>query len=252
MPASTGKIITLLLLWGIVSCAFAQEAEPPIAVNRGYIAYNDIPEAKKGTVVFEAASGPCEKDSFPQPRKDVLPKPRKNSFPKPKKDYMADLYSKARVYRSKGLEFQSGGDIDSAMSSYRRAIALDPAYAVAYNDLGVIYEAKGLPDLAEENYLAAISIDPYCLSAYSNLALLYEQKNQLDNAAFYWTRRLELGCTGDPWVEKAKEHLQNLRSTGQVAVDAPHADSAADSDASSEQRILGLVEQALQEAEELK
>ncbi len=221
-PSSTRKIITLLLVWGIPSFLFAQEAGPDLAANRGFIEYHEVPEAKKGTIIFEAAPGHRAKDIAPQPKKDDL----------------TDLQKKARVYRSQGWEFQRAGDIDRAMSSYKNAIASDPAYAVAYNDLGVIYETKGLLDLAEENYLKAVNIDPYYLSAYSNLALLYEQKHQLDKADFYWRRRVELGCTGDPWTEKAKKHLEDIRVASQDTGGIP-----------DEQKILGLIEEALEQAD---
>ena len=97
------------------------------------------------------------------------------------------------------------------MVYYQKAIELDPVYTVAYNDLGIIYEAKGQPDRAEDNYLKAIKINPNYLSSYSNLALLYEGKRDLQKAAEYWKRRVELGPVGDPWTEKAKTRLNDIR-----------------------------------------
>ncbi len=122
------------------------------------------------------------------------------------------LQEQARMYRSQGLEMQDTGNVDTAMSLYQKAIELDPAHAVAYNDLGIIYEAKGLIDLAEENYLKSISIDPMYLSTYSNLALLYENKRELERSAFYWEKRVQLGSLNDAWKEKARQRLADIRS----------------------------------------
>lgn len=123
---------------------------------------------------------------------------------------LSELQKQARLYRSRGLEFQNAGNLDSAMSLYQRAIELDPSYTVVYNDLGIIYEAKGLIERAEQSYLQAIKIDPNFLSPYSNLALLYENKRDLDKAAYYWNKRAELGSSDDSWAREAKKRLDDL------------------------------------------
>lgn len=126
------------------------------------------------------------------------------------------LEKQARLYRVQGTQFQSVGDLDTAMGFYIKAIELDPMYAVAYNDLGVIYEAKGFIDKAEEMYLRAIRVDPAYLSPYSNLALLYENKRNFEKASYYWQKRIELGLSDDPWTDKAKRRLADIQmaSTG--------------------------------------
>jgi len=121
------------------------------------------------------------------------------------------LQSQAREYRDAGVKRQDTGDLDTAMNLYQKAIELDPVYAVAYNDLGVIYEAKGMIDRAEESYLKAIKVDPYYLSTYSNLALFYENKRELSKAAYCWNKRLELGDFNDPWTQKARQRLEDIR-----------------------------------------
>lgn len=117
----------------------------------------------------------------------------------------------ARKYRDEGLKAQDIGDLDTAMKLYQKAIEVDPLYAVAYNDLGVIYEAKAMLDRAEESYLKAVRIDPYYLSTYTNLALFYEGKRELSKAAYCWKKRAELGDFNDPWTQKARQRLQDIR-----------------------------------------
>jgi len=226
-PRSITRILALLFLLGSASFLFAQEE----IANRGFIQYREITETKKGTVIFKSACRDFGRDIFPEPKRETL----------------SDSQKKARFCRGQGWELQRFGNITRALELYKKAVALDPDYAVAYNDLGVIYEAAGRLDLAEKYYLKAMNIDHYYLSAYSNLALLYERIKQPDKAAFYWKRRVELGCPGDPWLEKAKEHLENIGSASQEAVD-----TSSDADASSEEKILGLVEEALEEADNLE
>lgn len=121
------------------------------------------------------------------------------------------LETQAREYRDEGIKAQDLGDLDSAMKLFQKAIEIDPAYAVAHNDLGVIYEAKGMLDRAEESYLKAVRIDPYYLSTYTNLALFYEDKRELGKAAYCWKKRAELGDFNDPWTQKARQRLADIK-----------------------------------------
>ncbi len=121
------------------------------------------------------------------------------------------LQAEAQKYREAGLASQDKGNLNEAMSYYQKAIAIDPNYAIAYNDLGIIYEASGFPERAEENYLKAIKIDPTYASAYTNLASFYEGQRDLTKAAFYWSKRAGLGPADDEWVQKAQSRLKDIR-----------------------------------------
>ena len=128
------------------------------------------------------------------------------------KEDSSEFLEQARNYREEGLKLQSLGDLPKAMSFYQKAIAINPGYAIAYNDLGVIYEAMGSFDLAEENYLSSIKIDPMYSSAYTNLALFYEGQRNLEKAAVYWSKRAELGIQDGPWTQKAIDRLRDVRT----------------------------------------
>ncbi len=127
-------------------------------------------------------------------------------------DKLSQLQEQARKYREAGFKNQDVGNLPLAMSLYQKAIALDPNYAVAYNDLGVVYEATGALSRAEESYLKALNIDPEYLSACTNLAIFYENKRDLQKAAFYWNKRAELGLVDDPWTQKAVSRLKDIRA----------------------------------------
>ncbi len=128
------------------------------------------------------------------------------------KNALTHSQEQARLYRAQGLEYQSAGDLDTAMSLYQKALALDALYAVAYNDLGIIYEAKGDIEQAKESYLRATQIDPHYLSAYSNLALLYESKRDLPAALSCWKKRAQLGTSRDPWTIKARQRVKDIEA----------------------------------------
>jgi Flp pilus assembly protein TadD len=145
-----------------------------------------------------------------------------------------ELQEQAREYRQAGLENQRMGNLPAAMSLYQKAIAIDPGYAVAYNDLGVIYEAANFPERAEESYLKSIKIDPDYLSAYANLALFYENQRDLEKAAYYWAKRAGSGLPDDPWTQRAASRLKDIRL---VLSSKPIADQR-------EKDVIGLMKDA--------
>ncbi len=165
---------------------FAQGVNLSPKGNRGVMELNSSPEIKKSA-----------KTSNPDMQKQ--------------QEELTHLQLEARAYRDQGLQYQRAGNLDAALTYYQKAIELDPMYAIAYNDLGIIYEAQGQMDRAEESYLKSINIDPAYLSACTNLALLYEGKRDFTKAAFYWEKRAVLGSSDDPWTEKARKRLEDIR-----------------------------------------
>lgn len=129
---------------------------------------------------------------------------------KEKKIDLTNLKEQAQYYRQQGLIQQRLGDLDKAMGFYQKAVALDPACVIAYNDLGIIYEMKGMQERAEQSYLQAIKLDPNFSSSYSNLALLYESRRNLEEALLYWKKRAELGQIEDPWTQKARQRCEDI------------------------------------------
>jgi tetratricopeptide (TPR) repeat protein len=115
-----------------------------------------------------------------------------------------------KIYRGEGLRLQRQGDIKGAISCFQKALAIDPANALIFNDLGISYEAVGAAKRAEEMYLRAIELSPYVLESYTNLALLYETKGDYPRAVLYWMKRLTMGTSGDPWTEKARLRLEGI------------------------------------------
>jgi tetratricopeptide (TPR) repeat protein len=197
------KTITLTALIVFVSAVpvFAQadaSGNIPSKGNRGYIGKSDIPETKKGTTLNTADADTMDSSVLNLSKQD--------------EENLTQLQKQARLYRAQGFQYQSLGNLDSAMGLYQKAVQLDPTYAAAYNDLGVVYEALGFIDRAEQSYLQSVRIDPNLLSGYSNLALLYENERDLDKAAFFWAKRAQMGLPTDPWTLKARQRLEDIRA----------------------------------------
>ncbi|MBP7216707.1 MAG: tetratricopeptide repeat protein [Candidatus Omnitrophica bacterium] len=195
-PYQIIRIAVSILVLGLASLVSAYAAEGP-ACNQGAISAKNIPEYKKGTVIFgNNPQGAVKKGVAPAQDQE------KN---------LSELQRTARLYRSQGLKAQEMGNINEALVFYQKAAHLDPSYGVVFNDLGVILEAQGRLVEAEQAYRKSIEIDPQYLSGYSNLALFYENQRDLTKAAEYWKKRAQLGSPEDPWTEKAARRYEDIR-----------------------------------------
>ena len=117
------------------------------------------------------------------------------------------MWQEGAAYRSEGRQLQEVGEAHRALAAFRMAVAVNPAYAEAFNDMGVVLESVGRAGEAEQAYQRALQLDPYLGAAHSNLALLYEKAGKVKEAGEHWSARVRLGPTYDPWVVKAREKL---------------------------------------------
>jgi tetratricopeptide (TPR) repeat protein len=79
----------------------------------------------------------------------------------------------ARTYNDWGARLYSEGKLSDALEKYRRAISLQPSYAVAHYNIGNVYEDVREYDNAISEYKSSIMADSEFYAAYNNLARLY-------------------------------------------------------------------------------
>jgi tetratricopeptide (TPR) repeat protein len=82
-----------------------------------------------------------------------------------------------------GAALQSDGRTDEALAHYRRAIALRPDYAPAYNNLGSALRATGRLEDAVANYRRALALRPDYPEAHYNLANAFLDAGRPEQAA---------------------------------------------------------------------
>jgi tetratricopeptide (TPR) repeat protein len=78
----------------------------------------------------------------------------------------------ARKAFEKGLDLLKKDKTDEAEKEYRKAIALYPHYADAWNELGRIQMERGQNDDARQSFDAAIQADPKYVNPYLQLSLI--------------------------------------------------------------------------------
>jgi tetratricopeptide (TPR) repeat protein len=95
-------------------------------------------------------------------------------FPFPRSDPLA--------HNNLGTAYNKKGELDKAISEYKRALFLRPRYADAHNNLGAAYVKKGELDKAISECKKAITINPNYAEAHNNLGTTYLKKDELDKA----------------------------------------------------------------------
>lgn len=98
-----------------------------------------------------------------------------------------DVYCSSNVPEAleaynQGFQFESAGDIQSAMASYRKAIELDPAYCDAMDNLALLLRQIGEDEEAISLYQASIAVAPGNLVSHQGLANAYYDLEQYDKA----------------------------------------------------------------------
>jgi tetratricopeptide (TPR) repeat protein len=94
-----------------------------------------------------------------------------------------------------GVALHDTGDLDGAIDEHRRAIQLDPKYAMAHSNLGNALKAKGDLDGAIAEYRQAIQLDPKYARGHYNLGLALQAKGDLDGAIAEYRRAIQLDPT---------------------------------------------------------
>ena len=120
----------------------------------------------------------------------------KNFNPKP---------ASASVYNL-GLKSYEQGDIQSAITYFKRAIDLDPGFVDAYYNLGAIYKSQKNYYDAISSFQKAISINPGDYEVIFELASCYYEQKDFDKAKQYFSSIPD----NFPKYNEAKQKLSSI------------------------------------------
>ena len=90
------------------------------------------------------------------------------------------------------LELAEKGQDDAAIAEWKKALAIDPDNARAYNNLGVVLIRKGSLDEAMTLFRRAIQLQPGYTQAHFNLGGVLFQKGRSDETISEWQKTAEL------------------------------------------------------------
>lgn len=129
-------------------------------------------------------------------------------------------YMRSVTHYNLGNELAAAGDVDAAMSRYRRAIFLHDENAMANHNLGALLARRGDLEGARLRYQRALEIAPGYARARANLASTHEELGRSELARGeealaleHFRRALEL----DPDRPALRQEVLRLRSASQPA-----------------------------------
>ena len=103
------------------------------------------------------------------------------------------------VWIAQGNAFLLKGELDRALSAYKRAQSIDPEYADVYDGLGKVSLSSYLKTnesafLQESivHFKKAVELDPRFISAYHGLGVAYRHGADLDRAIGFWEKALKI------------------------------------------------------------
>jgi len=89
----------------------------------------------------------------------------------------------ASVFAALGRSYDLQGETSKAVSSFKRALEIDPEMFQSYNDLGAVYFKNKDYRLAETNFGAALRLRPDTPVSRFNLGLCYAREERYSDAA---------------------------------------------------------------------
>ena len=98
----------------------------------------------------------------------------------------------AGAWNNLGIILQEALKLDESRASLERALALAPGDAQTINNLANTFKRLGLAAEAEKRWLEALELRPDYAEAYSNLANLYNDQGEFDRAEAMARRAIEL------------------------------------------------------------
>jgi len=122
----------------------------------------------------------------------------------------SDLKAAAFAEKTWGDLLRQQQEYSEALEHYRRALDIQPWYAMVYVNMGVTYKQMGRTSEAERSYREAISLgnNPVAVAyAYNNLGNLFMAKYMYRVAAGQYERALEL----KPNYKAARDNLTKAR-----------------------------------------
>ena len=91
-------------------------------------------------------------------------------------------FIQSRALANLGVLYRQQGRLEEALDASRRALAVDPHFASAYNNLGYALLVQGQVEEAILHFRHALELEPTLEVAYANLGLAYAEKQDWEAA----------------------------------------------------------------------
>jgi tetratricopeptide (TPR) repeat protein len=120
--------------------------------------------------------------------------------------------SLAAAWNNLGIVLQETGRFEESRTCLERAVALREDWPEAWNNLANTCRCLGRLDLAEPHYRRALALNPDYAEACSNLSFLHSARNQVEEAVALATRAIELNPRlADAYLNLAEAEMSRRR-----------------------------------------
>ena len=107
--------------------------------------------------------------------------------------------------------FFNGHAWSDAENHYKKALEIDPDYALAHFNLANLYDEQGDSPNALVHYQEALRLHPNYADAHYNVALLYQSLRDILGAMRHWRAFLKLD-SASTWGQIARRELSKLEA----------------------------------------
>lgn len=97
-------------------------------------------------------------------------------------------HPQAEKLRQTGLSYATNGQIDDAIASFQKGLALEPGNAALLDAAGAAYTLKGDLDTARKYFVESLRANPDSVSTRQNLGIVLFSLGKLDDAVQQFTR----------------------------------------------------------------
>lgn len=115
------------------------------------------------------------------------------------------VFDSAVLHNNLGILYGDKGDIEGALSQFKKAIEIDALYVNAYNNLGKTSSLIGKKEEAIAYYKKAIELYPDSVQTYYNLGNIYNDIGNYQEAIASYSRAIEIS----PYYAEAYNNLGN-------------------------------------------
>jgi len=96
------------------------------------------------------------------------------------------------LYNISGAVYKGLGQLDSSIEAYKKAIAIDPAYAAPYSNMGNVLREQNKLEEAIAAYKKALALNPNFADAYYNMGNALKEQGKLEETIAAYKKALAL------------------------------------------------------------
>ncbi|MCS7164057.1 MAG: tetratricopeptide repeat protein [Thermodesulfovibrio sp.] len=122
-------------------------------------------------------------------------------------ELLKEDFHSVEFYNNYGLALFYLDKFDEAIEKFKRAIDIDPDFALPYANMGLVYLNKEDYEKAEQFFLKALERDPENPETHYNMAVTYYRLDRKNDALRHYEAFINF--SGDDY-EKLKESVQKI------------------------------------------